>query len=235
MQPTVRKAVSPLRSATAIQDFVKTLPDHDSDDRADDRSGHEIREPMDGHGDTQADIAGVEDRHPTQPPLFRTEREHCHGHSEGDGGVRRRPAPENSTAQPAEAEDMTDVLADTVRRMNATRNCLVNGSDKRAEEFSLTNSPTGQNGSGTLDNEADDKQEQWQGERQQRTNSDGGPHPRTKRRIAGGQKPAPVEAGQDENESEQDGNDMPNDPPAREAANEVAGHRHQKLFHAEMV
>jgi hypothetical protein len=28
---------------------------------------------------------------------------------------------------------------------------------------------------------------------------------------------------------------MPDDPPALEAANEVAGHRHQKLFHAEMV
>jgi hypothetical protein len=25
---------------------------------------------------------------------------------------------------------------------------------------------------------------------------------------------------------------MPNDPPPLEAANEVAGHRHQKLFHA---
>jgi hypothetical protein len=28
---------------------------------------------------------------------------------------------------------------------------------------------------------------------------------------------------------------MPDDPPAREAAHEVAWHRYQKLFHAEMV
>jgi hypothetical protein len=28
---------------------------------------------------------------------------------------------------------------------------------------------------------------------------------------------------------------MPDDPPALEAANEVAGHRYQKLFHAEMA
>jgi hypothetical protein len=28
---------------------------------------------------------------------------------------------------------------------------------------------------------------------------------------------------------------MPDDPPALEAINEVAGHRRQKLFHAEMV
>ena len=105
--------------------FPETFPDHGSDDRANDRSGREIREPMDGHGDTQADIASVEDRHQTQPPLLRTEREHRHGHGEGDGGMRRRPAPENSTAQPAEAEDMTDVRADAVRRVDATRNRFV--------------------------------------------------------------------------------------------------------------
>jgi len=186
---------------------------------------------MDGHGDADADIAGVENRHQTQPPLFRTEREHRHGHGEGDGGMRRRPAPEDSTAQPAEVEDMTYVRADAVRRMDATRNRFVCGRNQRAEERSLTDSPTGQNGPGISDNEADDKQEQWQGERQQPANPNGGPHPRTKRRSAGGEEIAPVEAGHDENESENDGNDMPDEPPALEAANEVAGHRHQKLFH----
>jgi hypothetical protein len=69
-----------------------------------------------------------------------------------------------------------------------------------AEQRSLTDGPAGQNGSGTLDNEADHKQEQRQGERQQSANPDGGPHPRTKRRIAGGEEPAPVEAGHDEDE-----------------------------------
>jgi len=119
--------------------------------------------------------------------------------------------------------------------MGATRNRFVCGRDKRTEECSLTNSPTGKNGSGIFDNEADGKQEQWQGERQQRAKPDGGKHPRTKRRIAGGEEIAPVEAGRDEDESEKDGNDMPDDPPALEAANEVAGRRHQKLFHAEMA
>jgi hypothetical protein len=28
---------------------------------------------------------------------------------------------------------------------------------------------------------------------------------------------------------------MPDDPPTHEAAHEVAGHRYQKLFHAEMI
>ena len=99
---------------------------------------------MDGHGDADADIAGVENRHQTQPPLFRTEREHRHGHSEGDGGMRRRPAPEDSTAQPAEVEDMTYVRADAVRRMDATRNRFVCGRNQRAEERSLTDDEVNQ-------------------------------------------------------------------------------------------
>ena len=157
--------------------FPETFPDHDSDDRADDRPGHEIREPMDGHGDAQADKASVEDCHPAQPPLFRTEREHRHRHGEGDGGVRRRPAPEDPTAQPAEAEDVTYVRADAVRRMDAARNRFVCGRDERTKQCGLTNSPTGQNGSGTLDNETDHKKNQRQGERQQPANPDSRPHP----------------------------------------------------------
>ena len=190
---------------------------------------------MDGQGDTHADIKSVEDRHQTQPPLFRTEREHRHGHGEGDGGMRRRPAPEDSTAQKAEVEDMTCVRTDATRRMDATRNRFVCGRDKRAEEFSLTDSPAGQNDLGISGNDAECKKNQRQGDGQQPANHDGGKHPRTKRRIAGGKEIAPVEAGRDEDESEKDGNDMPDDPPALEAANEVAGHRHEKLFHAKMV
>ena len=111
---------------------------------------------MDGQGDTQADIAGVEDRHPTQPPLFRTEREHRRSHGEGDGGVRRRPAPENPAAHPAEAEDMTDVRADAVRRMDAARERFVSGRNQRTEQCRLPNSPTGQNGSGTFPSKPDE-------------------------------------------------------------------------------
>lgn len=51
----------------------------------------------------------------------------------------------------------------------------------------------------------------------------------------GGEEPAPVEAGSDEDDREQDGNDMPDEPPAGEAANEVAGQRHQKLFHVNVA
>jgi len=54
----------------SVECLAKTLPNHGSDDRANDRSGREIREPMDGHGDTQPDIAGVEDRHPASHRCF---------------------------------------------------------------------------------------------------------------------------------------------------------------------
>jgi len=189
---------------------------------------------MDGHRDAQADIERIEDCHPTQPPWLRMEREHRHGHGEGDGGMRRRPAPENSAAQKAEVEDMTDVRADVVRRMGAAREGLVGNNDQGAEEFSLSDGPAGQNGSGIFGDETKGQQQQRQVDGQQPANNNGGPHPGTKHRIAGGEKPAPVEAGQDKDEREQDGDGVPDEPPAREAANEVARERHQKLLHTEL-
>jgi hypothetical protein len=47
----------------------------------------------------------------------------------------------------------------------------------------------------------------------------------------GGEEIAPVETGHDEDESEKDGNDMPDDHPALEAANKIARQRDKKLFH----
>ena len=190
---------------------------------------------MDGQGDTNTHIKSVEDRHPAQPPLFRTEREHRHGHGEGDGGMRRRPAPEDPAAQKAEVEDMTYVRADAVRRMDATRNRLVGGGDKRAEEFSLTDSPASQNGPAIFGNDAERKKNQRQGDGQQSANPDGRPHPEPQFWVAGGEIILPVESGQDEDGGEHDGDEMPDKPPAFEAANEIARNRHQKLFHAEMI
>ena len=122
---------------------------------------------MDGHGDTDADIERVKNCQQAQPPLFRIKREHRHGHGEGDGGVRRRPAPENSAAQTAEVEDMTDVRADAVRRMGAAGKGLVGDHNQCAEEFSLSDSPAGQNGSGIFGKETEGKQQQRQVDGQQ--------------------------------------------------------------------
>jgi len=112
---------------------------------------------MDGHGDANANIKSIEDRHESQPPWLGMEREYRHGHRKGDGGVRRRPAPENSAAQPAEVEDMADVRTDAARRMSAAGKCFVGNNDQCAEEFSLSDSPAGQNGSGILGQETEGK------------------------------------------------------------------------------
>ena len=190
---------------------------------------------MDGHGDAQADIAGVEDRHPAQPPLFRAEREHRHGHGEGDGGVRRRPAPENPAAQPAEAEDMTDVRANAVRRMNASRERLVSGRNQRTEQRRLTDGPAGQNGSGTLDNDADTSRNSGKASGSSMPITAAGHiHERSAGlRVARNQRQ--IKAGHDEDDREQDGNDMPDEPPTREAAKDIARHRSPKLFHADDI
>jgi len=61
---------------------------------------------MDGHGDADADIERIGDRHIPQPPSFRKEREERDGHGERDGGMRGRPTPEDPAAQEAESEDV---------------------------------------------------------------------------------------------------------------------------------
>ncbi len=60
----------------------KVLPDHGADGRSDNRSGREIREPMDGHGNAHADIERVSDSQIPKPPLFRQEPKHRKGHGE---------------------------------------------------------------------------------------------------------------------------------------------------------
>jgi hypothetical protein len=153
----------------------------------------------------------------------------------GDGGVRRRPAPEHATAQKSEPEDVTDVIADEVRRVDAARERFVCGCDQRANEFSLADGPARQHGSGIINNRADDEQKQWQSRRQQHANDSRRPHPSPQRPIVGGEVIIPIKAAQDENDREQDGDEMPDEPPASETADQVAGQRHQKLFHVGMV
>lgn len=117
------------------------FPNHRPDDRANDYAGDEIRKPMDGHGDADSDIGSIKDCQTTQPSSFREKRECSHGHGESNGGVRRRPAPENSTAQPAKVENVTAVRADVEHGMGTTRNCFVGNNDQCAEKFSLSDGP----------------------------------------------------------------------------------------------
>lgn len=180
---------------------------------------------MDGHGNTNADIKRIENRHQTHPPLFWIQCKHCHSHRESDGGVRRWPAPEDATAQKAEVENMTDVLADAVHGMGTARKRFVGDHNQCAEKFSFSDSPTGQNGPGISRNVPGCKQSQGQVEGQQPADDNGRKHPGTKLRTAGGQEITPVEAGHDEDEREQNGDEMPDELPAFEATNEVARQR----------
>ncbi len=80
-----------------------------ADDATDDRAGHKIREPMDGHGHANANIKSVGDRDVSHPPLFRKKRLYRHGHGKGDHGVRGWPPPEDPAAQNAEPEDVGQI------------------------------------------------------------------------------------------------------------------------------
>src|ERR1039458_4212502 len=103
----------------------KAPSDHGSNHRANDRSGREIRKPMDSRGDPYADVESVGDGHTAQPPLLWEEGEYRGGHRECDGSVRGRPAPEDPAAQEAEAKRMANIRAQTARRMNAARDHFI--------------------------------------------------------------------------------------------------------------
>src|ERR1035437_1113616 len=147
--------------------------------------------------------------------------------------MRGRPTPEDPGAQEAELEEVADIRADAVRGMDTAGNHFISGSDQRANEFGLPNSPACQRGLGASADAADGKQDDRQGNRHEPADRGGGKHPGTKDRIAGGGEIEPVQTGRDEDESEDDGNDVPNDHPAPEAVEEVTGQGRKKLFHAD--
>src|SRR5215472_7125830 len=117
-----RDGVPRLQSNSRATDTA-ALPifsDYGTNHRTNNRPGHEIREPMNGHRDAHADIKRVEDCQYTQPPLFGIKGEHRCRHGKGYGGMRRRPAPENATTQETKVEHVTDVRANVMQRMGAT-------------------------------------------------------------------------------------------------------------------
>ena len=73
---------------------------------------------MDGHGYPEADIESVSDGDVADPFLSWEKPEDCDSHCEGDGRVGGRPAPKHPAAQQAEFENMGQVRANAVRRMD---------------------------------------------------------------------------------------------------------------------
>lgn len=126
----------------------KVLADHAADHRAQDQASDEIREPMNGQGDTDSNIEGVKDGSNSQPAMARERGEYRKCHREGDGGVGRGPAPENAPAQKAKTEFMADVRTGTKGGMNAAGKCLVDRGDERTNQFGLRDGPTQIGGQG---------------------------------------------------------------------------------------
>jgi len=127
----------------ARSDFIalETLPNHSPYHGTKDRSGCEVREPVNGHGDADPDIEGVGDRRIAQPPLLRGQREYRDCHGEGDGRMGGRPAPEDAAAQEAKPEYVAQVSTDVVGEVDPARDGFICGSDKGADDFRLTDSP----------------------------------------------------------------------------------------------
>ena len=149
--------------------------------------------------------------------------------------MRGRPTPEDSAAQNAESENVAQIGTHAVRGMDAARERLVNGSDKSANEFGLTDRPTGKTNSSASGKDSDRQQEERQEYWQESAEMDGWKHPGTKFWSACGKEVAPVEPRCDKNESKNYGNSVPDDPLAPEAAENVAGKRQKKLFHVLIV
>ncbi len=135
---------------------------------------------MDGHGDAETNVKSICDNPKAQPPIFRKEseyREYRDGYCERDGGMRRRPTPEDTAAQKAKSECTADISADDVRGLGAAGSRFICRGDEKADEFSLTDRPSGQKSLGTFAHAAERKKEKRQGNGQDSADDDGGKHP----------------------------------------------------------
>src|SRR5579871_3815021 len=90
---------------------METFPDDRADDCSDDCAGHEIGKPVDGYRNSQANVQRPGDGEDSNPLLPWEQPEDGDRHRERHGGMRRRPAPENSAAHESEMENMADVVA----------------------------------------------------------------------------------------------------------------------------
>ena len=211
----------------------KTFSHHHANDRAEDGSGHEIREPMYRHRDAEADVAGISQGQPDRPAVFREQREDRDRHGKGDGGVRRRPAPEHPAAQPAKPEIMADVRADEMFRMHPARERLVGGREQGTDERRLADGPSGQREPRAARDGAGKNQDERQHERHESADGRGGKHPLAQHRAARGTEIKPVETGLNQNERERDEEQMPENHPPLETAEDVFRQSGEERLHAE--
>src|SRR5258708_6176700 len=106
----------------------KISADYGPDDRSHDGASEEIREPVDGDGDAEAYIERVEEGGGAQYRTCREKRAEGEGDGESHGGMRRRPAPENTVFEEAEIEIVADVGRSDIGielGLHSPRECLI--------------------------------------------------------------------------------------------------------------
>lgn len=189
---------------------------------------------MDGHRDAEADVARVGQRQPAQPALLGKELEDRDRHGKRDGGVRRRPAPEHPAAQPAEPEIMAEVCADEMFRMHPPRERLVGGGQQRPDQRRLPDGPAGQGDSRVIGDVAGNNQHERHRERHESANRCGRKHPLAQHRTARGTEIKPVKPGRDADERECNEQQMPENYPPLETAEDVFRQSGEELLHAEL-
>lgn len=189
---------------------------------------------MDGHRDAEADVARVGQRQPAQPALLGKESEDRDRHGKRDGGVRRRPAPEHPAAQPAESEIMAEIHADEMFRMDAACERLVGGRQQRSDERGLTDGPAGQGDSRVIGDVAGNNQEKRHRERHESANGCRRKHPLAQHRTARETEIKPVKPRRDADERECNEQQMPENYPPLETAEDVFRQSGEELLHAEL-
>lgn len=178
---------------------------------------------MNRHRDPQTDVSGVSQRQTAEPTPLREQREHRHRHRKGDGRVRRRPAPEYPAAQPAEPEIVAEVRADAMFRMHPPRERFVGGRQQRPHERRLPDGPARLRQPRAIGDKAGEDERERQHQRHERADRCGRNHPRPQLRTARGTEIKPVKPGRDANERECDEEQMPENHPPLETAEDIFG------------
>jgi len=105
--------------------------------------------------------------------------------------------------------------------MHPPRERLVSGRQQRPDERRLSNRPTGQREPRAAGDEAGKNQDERQHERHQPADGGRGKHPLAQHRTAGGTEIKPIKPGLNQNERKRDEEQMPENHPPLETAEDV--------------
>jgi len=144
-----------VRIVITIKEFdSETSANRHPDYAANDGSGREFGNPMDGHGNAKPNVKRVKQRAEDNAPVPGLKRRQAERHGKRHGGVSRRPTPKDAAPKKAKLEAVAGVRQRRAvqrkrsnmavkRRRAASGDCLVAGSDQVREKRRLPQSPGG--------------------------------------------------------------------------------------------